>query len=890
MSGPQQIQHLSSDAVFAALRSHQAGLSEAEVEERLREVGPNSLEMADPYKWLRNLAKQFTNFFTLLLIGAAGVCFLADAIQPGENMGLLGGALLGVSLLNAAFSFFQEYRAERAMEALGRFLPQKVWVRRADNTQQILAERLVPGDVLLLREGDRVPADARLVLADRLLVNNAPLTGESQPLSLQAAACGEEQGASEADNLVFGGCSVQRGSGEAVVFATGLRTEFGRLAHLSGTVRKDPSPLEHATAQMVRVLTVIAIGMGLSFFLYGVFAGRSLWMNLVFMMGIIVANVPEGLLPTFTLALAMGSLRMAKKNVLVRRLSAVEGLGAVHVVCTDKTGTLTENRLSLTRLSGARLEAPLDTRRLCLLALLASDVRQAEDGLLGDPLDVAVARYAEQEGFPPSEELMQPTHHFPFEVARRRAAGVGLVQGQRTFAVKGAWEALRPLLSGLADGNACLPAEAQALEAAEQTLRGLAQQGLRVIAVASRPMADEEEFGEDSEPLEHGLIFQGFLGVEDPLRAEVPGAVERCRQAGIQVIMITGDHPDTALAIARKAGILPDEPGEGCFLSGDQLRKLRQSELTAELERGVRVFARTSPEQKMQIVAALKEMDLVVAMTGDGVNDAPALKAADVGIALGSGTDVARESAQVVLLDDNFASIVDGVEEGRTVYANIRKFTNYVLVSNGPEILPYLLYILLRVPLAMTVIQILAIDLGTDIIPSMALGQEPSDSEQMQSPPRARGEGLLSFRVVAHSYFFLGLLEAGWSMFLFFLVLSLGGWSYGEIPPSTDMVYRAATGVALSSILLMQIGNLIGRRFALRSGLDRGLFANRLMLAGIAIQIVFSWGVLYFPPLQTVLGTAPVSPGIYLLAWLGIPLIFGCDYLRKRWRARQASV
>jgi len=354
--------------------------------------------------------------------------------------------------------------------------------------------------------------------------------------------------------------------------------------------------------------------------------------------------------------------------------------------------------------------------------------------------------------------------------------------------------------------------------------------------------------------------------------------------------MITGDHPQTALAVARSSGIVAREEEAGRVLTGAELAELDQQTLAARIAGGVRIFARTTPEQKMKIVAALKSREQVVAMTGDGVNDAPALKAADVGVAMGkSGTDVARAAAQIILLDDNFASIVAGIEEGRTVFANIRKFTNYVLVSNGPEILPYLLYILLPVPLALTVIQILCIDLGTDIVPSMALGQEPPDPEVMNQPPRGRDVRLLSPGLVTHSYLFLGLVEAAWSLTLFFLVLHQGGWHYGEPLAASAPLYRSATGLALATILLMQIGNLVGRRFRLRSGLDVGLWHNRLLVLGMIIQVVFSWGLLYLPQLQKVLGTAPVPYALYLLAWLGIPLLFGLDWLRKQllcWRQR----
>ncbi len=892
MNGMREIQHLEPEAVFSALASRDEGLTESEVRERLLEVGGNTFEIRDRWKSFRSLIKQFTNFFTILLNISAVICFVAHAIQPGESMNILGWALLGVSLLNAMFSFIQEYRAGKAMEALKKFLPPRVLVKRQGKNVEILAEDLVPGDLLIISEGDRIPADARIVNCADVVVNNAPLTGEAKPVALSSNP--SEKRLSESDNVAFAGCSIIKGSGEAVIFATGLRTEFGKIAHLSQAIKPSLSPLERETGHMVRVLTIIATLMGFSFFLYGIFTGRPLWVNLVFMMGIIVANVPEGLLPTFTLSLAMGSLRMARKNVLVKGLNAVEALGAVHMICTDKTGTLTLNELTITRIVDPSTEMDMPEERQCLLlqlALCASEVRQSEKGFSGDPLDVAVARIYTEKGHDFKGVVENTIRHFAFDVEKRRSAGIYRTQEKSIFAVKGAWEAIRPLVSHVQrqTNSSPVPADEAQLNHAEAVMRRLASDGLRVIAVAHRFLdsVQPDNLSENSQDeLERNLVFTGFLGIEDPIRKEVPQAVKKCADAGIEVILITGDHPDTALAVARKSGIVEKER-ERAVLTGDVLDTLTQEQLIKELEQGVRIFARSTPEQKMKIVTALKTMDKVVAMTGDGVNDAPALKSADVGIAMGrEGTDVARESAQIILLDDNFASIVAGIEEGRTVYGNIRKFTNYVLVSNGPEILPYLIYILLPVPLALTVIQILSIDLGTDIIPSMALGQEPPDPEEMKKPPRDRNKGLLTLPLIAHSYLFLGLLEGIWSLCLFFYVLIQGGWKYGQDLSSGDPLYQSATGIALSTILLMQIGNLLGRRFAGRSGLDMGIFRNKLTVLGIAIQIVFSWAVLYFPPVQKILRTGPVDREIYFLAWFGILLIFGMDWLRKKISAR----
>jgi len=874
---------LPASEVHVALRTRLDGLEPEEVRERLLEFGPNVLRTSQTFSWPRSLLRQFTNFFTVLLNVSAGICFVAHVVRPGEGMQVLGFALFGVSALNAAFSFAQEYRAEKAMEALRAFLPPKVTVRRHGSEQTLLAEELAPGDVLLLAEGDRVPADARIVGQHGLLVNNAPLTGESRPVALQADPF--EGRLLEAPNVALAGCQVLRGKGEAIVFATGSRTEFGKIAALSGDTARTPSPLQQETNHMVRVLTRIAVGMGFVFFAYGMVTGRPLMVNLVFMMGIIVANVPEGLLPTFTLSLAMGSVRMARRNVLVSRLNAVEAIGAVHVICTDKTGTLTQNRLSIARVVSPHGEVLSGEarRRVLEAALTASDVSEKDGALAGDPLDVAIAEAWSAEGGRPEAVASTVEEFFPFDVASRRSGAAALRPGgARWFAVKGAWESISALSTSVREGDAEARLTGLNRREIDECIRELAAAGSRVIAVAQRPLEGGEAATQDA--CERELVIEGLLCLEDPLRAEVPAAVARCHEAGIDVILITGDHPETARAVAVEAGIasLEADP-ERVTAVGEEIEGEAIEAVAKRIDRGARIFARSTPEQKMTIVRALQKRHKIVAMTGDGVNDAPALKAADVGIAMGaSGTDVARESAQIVLLDDNFASIVAGVEEGRTVFANIKKFTNYVLVSNGPEILPYLLFILLPVPLALTVIQILSIDLGTDIVPSMALGQEPPEADTMRRPPRTEHDGLLRLPIIAHSYLFLGLIEAAWSLALFFLVLSLGGWRYGDpVLSSNDPLYQSATGIALSTILLMQIGNLIGRRHPDRSGVDRGLFRNKLLLAGILIQVVFSWATLYWPPLSAVLGTQPVEPWIYACAWLGVPLIFFSDLVRK---------
>ena len=906
---PTNVHELTRADLFAALQSRDQGLTDPEVGLRRETYGLNRLERSARRRWIKSLAKHFLNFFSILLIFAAIACWIAERLQPGEGMSLLGWALCAVSLLNSIFAFVQEMRAERAMEELRKFLPQLVQVRREGLVRDLPTEQLVPGDVILLSEGTRIPADARLVHVEEMLVSNAPLTGESRSQAMtHAAVKGELR---ESANIVFAGCSVLRGHGTAVVYATGHQTELGKIAKLSREVHRPASPLERETQRMISILTCIAVVMGALFFLYGVAIGRSVWVNIVFMLGIIVANVPEGLLPTFTLALSMASLRMAKKQVLVKSLGAVEALGAVHVICTDKTGTLTKNELSITSIVDATDGIPLapDQAQACLrVALIASEVagshpsstvclaksrapNRGQTHWTGDPLDVAVAARYEQEFASPTEILKRTRRHYPFDMQKRREAGIYLDGPDVQLAIKGAWESLRPLIGRVrAAGteNDWQTATEELLGQCDQMVHQISASGQRVIAVAVRQLPQLPPQRTHEESLLHMLDLHGLLVFDDPLREQVPAAVATCHEAGIRVLMITGDHPDTARAVAEKCGILephlaPDSGGAEPVIVGTDLLNLTESELAARIDGGVKVFARTTPEQKMKIILALKRLGWIVGMTGDGVNDAPALKAADVGIAMGaSGTDVAREAADIVLLDDNFASIVAGVEEGRAVFANMQKFTTYVLASNVPEIVPFLIFVILPVPLALTVIQILSIDLGTDLLPAIGLGQEPPERDVMRQAPRRAEARLLSCSLMLTSYLFLGTLQAFWSLLLFFYVLRQGGWRWGQELASGDPLYKAATGATLATVVLMQIGNVIGRRSLRQSGLDAGLWNNKLLLLGIAVEILFSWAILYFPPLRQLLGTGPVGLQVWLLSWLGIPLLFGLDVLRKR--------
>ncbi|MBX3128042.1 MAG: cation-transporting P-type ATPase [Polyangiaceae bacterium] len=879
-----QIHNLEAREVHALLGSRPEGLTDAEAARRLAELGPNTLAPPPRLRWLRILGKHVANLFSLLLWVAAALCTVADRMQPGEGMGLLGLALAAVALLNVAFSFGQEMRAERAMKALTRLLPARITVRRAGLEREVETTTLVPGDVVVLEEGDRIPCDLRLVEAVDLLVNNAPLTGESRHVSLHGDPVPGGR-LRESLNLAFAGCAVLRGSGVGVAHATGARTEFGKLAELSVHVRRPPTPLEHEVRRTVRVLTAVAVTMGLLFFAYGVMSGRPIWVNVVFMLGIIVANVPEGLLPTLTLALARGSVRLARRRVLVKSLSAVEALGAVDVICTDKTGTLTRGELEVTLVADAHDGEPLadaSARALLEAVVAASEIHGRPGAFTGDPLDVAAANALGRLGGDPGAVAATIVRRLAFDARRRRAAGVAVRDGAPRFAIKGAWEVVRPHVTRVAGRGGETPADATGIAAADATVHRLASRGLRVIAVAERVLTGDEITAPEP-TLETDLVLLGFVCCEDPLRERVPDALARCHEAGIRVLLVTGDHPDTARAIAERAGILAATAPSDAVLTGDELEATAEHEVADRLRGGACVFARTTPEQKLKIVGALKHMGLVVAMTGDGVNDAPALRAADVGVAMGvQGTDVAREAAQIVLLDDDFASIVAGVEEGRAVFANVQKFTSYVLASNVPEIVPFLAYVTFPVPLALTVVQILSIDLGTDLLPAIGLGEEPPDAETMRTPPRGRRTRLLSASLMLRSYLVLGVLEAAWAMLTFFLYLDAGGWRWAHGTDVDAVLLRGATGLTLVAVVFTQVANLVGRRTETASGLDRGLARNPLLLLGIALELAFAVAVVYWPPLNRLLGTAPVPAGWVAFAALGAPVFFVVDVARKR--------
>lgn len=861
-----KINNLTKEEVFRNLVTSESGLSGEEAKKRLSEFGHNEIKEAKKTPLSVRFLKQFTHFLAILLWIGAGLAVLSEYLHPGEGMLTLGLAIIGVIFINAIFTFIQEYRAEKSIEKLKLLLPFYVKVIRGGKQTEIPAREAVPGDVIILSEGDKVPADSRLIETAYLMVNNAPLTGESEPVPLQQEPYSGEL--IESKNIAFAGTTVVSGSGKAVVFATGMRTEFGRIAHLTSAVEAGLSPLQKEIVKATRIIAFLAAVMGIVFFFIGQFVGRSFWENFIFAVGIIVANVPEGLLPTVTLSLAMGSQRMAKKKALIKTLTSVETLGSVTVICTDKTGTLTQNRME------AKEAWTLDDNQtavdlLMKTAFLCNNAKFVEGQYKGDPTETALLRYARENiGDLKAERISE----IPFDSERKRMTTINMVDERKFAFTKGALENVLPLCSYVLMNEEKTPIDEKSKEKIINSYHALMDRGLRVLSFAY-----SEVLTPDSEP-EKDMIFLGLIGLEDPPRPEVPDAIKKCCEAGIRIIMITGDGSRTAAAIAREIGLVKGNP---TVIEGRDFIKMSDRELREKLSEKEIIFARMTPKHKMRVVSILKEEGERVAVTGDGVNDAPALKKADIGIAMGiAGTDVAKEAADMILLDDNFATIINAIEEGRAVYENIRKFISYIFSSNIPEIVPYLAYVLFKIPLPLTIMQILAVDLGTDMLPALALGAEKPTAGLMRQPPRDPKERLLNFKLLSRAYLFLGPIEAAAGLFGFFYVLRAGGWQ-GEMLAANNLLYMQATTACLTAIIITQIANVFACRSFRESVFSIGFFSNRLIFAGIVFEIALQLFIVYHPWGNAIFATSPIAAQMWLILIPFAVLLFAAEEARK---------
>jgi Ca2+-transporting ATPase len=859
------------------------GLSAEEASRLLAQHGPNEIAEAKGPSHVRQFLANFVGLLALLLWAGAALALVA-------GMPELSVAIVVVILVNAVFSYFQEHRAEQAVAALRKMLPLRVRVRRDAETVEIANEEIVPGDVLLLAPGDRVAADADLLVASDLRVDESTLTGES------ARVAPEEH--------VLAGTYVTAGTAEALVTATGMATRFGRIAELAQQTQRERSPLERELDHLTRIVALLAVAIGGLFFVVATLAGMGLTDRFVFAIGVTVALVPEGLLPTVTLSLALATQRMAKRNALVRRLSSVETLGETTVICTDKTGTLTENQMTAQRIwtpdgeltvEGAGYEPfgrfhadegvidPSPLVELLRAGLLCNDARliHGQDGwsILGDPTEAALVVLAEKGGLRHEQEAARAPRlsELPFSSERKRMTTVHLVGDERVAYVKGAAEVILPrtTLTDEARGNA------SAAEAAME------RDALRVLAVARRVLPADA--GNDADAIEQHLEFLALVGMNDPPRPDVPDAVRRCREAGIRIIMVTGDNGRTAEAVARRIELLD---GDVHIITGPELAALDDGELRRRLAERDVIFARIEPEQKLRLAELLRADGEVVAMTGDGVNDAPALKHADIGIAMGrSGTEVAKEAADLILIDDNFASVVAAVEEGRAVYDNIRRFAGYHFCSNVGELTPFLVWGISggAVPLPLVVMQVLAIDLGTDQLPAIALGTERAEPGTMARPPRPRSEHLLNRAVARRVFGRIGPIEGLAAMASFLFAYWLAGWRPWEALTDSGTLYREATTMTMAGIVMAQVGAGLAWRTNRLSLRAIGLWSNRLLLVGIGFEVAMIALLAYTPGLDDIFHTSDLSVWHWLFLLLWPPLVLGADEARKAVTRRKGS-
>ena len=902
-----RIYKLPSSEVYSELETSKRGLSTEEAEKRLEKYGANQIEEIKKtpiiYEFLANLYQ----LLALLLWAASILAFISGTPQ-------LGLAIIAVIIINAIFSFWQEYQAEKAIEALKRILPTTAKVIRDGKESEILSSQLVPGDIMILEEGDNISADARLVEAFQMKVDSSTLTGESKPVWKVAEVEEGDENPVEVHNLVFAGTSVVSGSGRAVVFATGVHTEFNKIAALTQEVKDELSPLQKELRRVTQIIAILAVLMGLILFTVNIYlVSLPLSVAFLFAIGLTVANIPEGLLPTVTLSLAASVQKMAQKNALIKRLSSVETLGSTNIICTDKTGTLTRNEMTVRKIwipyeildvTGTGYEPQgeflyqgeevsheqiRELRLLMRSATFANDAKLVKPSklgekwkILGDPTEAALLVAARKNGFDWKERINEQPRilELPFDSKRKSMSSIHQKGPVKMAYIKGAPKKMIALSSQISvDGKVRIFSE----EEKEQIIRvhdELAASGLRILGMAYRELPpDFEDYRPQS--VEKDMVFVGMVAMQDPPRPEVKPAVEDCHRAGIRILMITGDYGLTAQSIAEEVGIISGEPCQ--IIKGKELDKLSDEQVKEILRGDCNViFARAVPEHKMRIASLLESEDEIVAMTGDGVNDAPALKKADIGVAMGiTGTDVAKEASDMILTDDNFATIVGAIKEGRTIYENIRKFITYIFSHETAEIIPFVLMVVLGIPLPITVMQILAIDLGTDTLPALALGVGPSESDVMDRPPRSRKEGLLNRFVIIRGYVFLGLIEAVLVMSGYFWVLFSAGWSFGIDLSFSDPLYLKATTMVFAGIVMAQIGNLLGCQTTRTSAFKVGLFKNRWILRGIIFEVIVLLSIIYIPLLQNIFSTTALglTEWLYLLPF--IPIIFFAEELRK---------
>ncbi len=906
------------DEVYSLLGSNKDGLDSNKISDLQSQYGKNQIKTRKKTPLIIVFLSNFISLMAILLWAGGLIAIISGTME-------LGIAIWLVNVINGVFSFIQEYRAEKATDALKKMLPAHARVLRDGKEVMIMAEDMVPGDVVLIEEGDLISADARLINATELQVDQSTLTGESSPAHKIAETIKiKDTNDFEFTNMIFAGTTASKGDGKAVVINIGMDTEFGKIAHLSQSMKEEKSPLQKELDKLTRQISIIAISIGIVFIAASMFVVHTPFSQaFIFALGMMVAFIPEGLLPTVSLSLAMAVQRMAKKHALVKKLSSVETLGATTVICSDKTGTLTKNEMTVTNISvinkkykvtGAgyspdgdilyndvRIDRHSEEDLLFLLKgaalcsnakVVPSEENKEKFTVLGDPTEACLDVVSEKAGI----NLVELKKHYvrlkelPFDSVRKRMTTINTlpekIDGRSKIAfTKGAPLEVVKLASHIREDGSIRKMNDDDLKKIERMNDEYAKEGLRVLAVAYRLIDDDFDTSADMknstiETVEKDYVFMGLIVMLDPPHPEIFEAVEKCKKAKIKIIMITGDYGLTAESIAKKIGIVEGENPR--VINGLEFEDMSDNDIKEALKEEV-IFARFSPSQKYRVVENLQGMGNIVAVTGDGVNDAPALKKAEIGIAMGiTGTDVAKESADMILTDDNFASIVDAIEEGRAVYNNIQKFLMYILNSNMSEAMPSAVFLFSKggIPLPLTVMQILSIDLGTDMVPALGLGTEKAEAGIMDKPPRKKSAPLLNKNILFKAFCWYGLLEGIIAIGAYFWANYLNGWP-GIPLADSGVFYREATTMTLAAIIFCQIGAVMNSRTEKQSVFKRGIVGNKMVNIGILFEIALLCILMYVPAFHNLFNTAPL--GLY--DWLYLIccpfFMIAVDELRK---------
>lgn len=876
-----QIYNLKAEEVLQKFSASKGGLTSKEAQKRLKEFGKNAVKKKQNWSWFSILLGQFNDALVWILLVAGFLAFLFSEYRDTT-------IILLIVFINAAIGFFQEYKAEKTLENIKKLSSEKAVVMRDGEKIEIDARFLVPGDIICLSPGDTAAADAYLIEGYDVYVNEFIFTGESKPKKKQVGVLeGGGHLVADISNMIFMGSSVTRGEIMAVVVRTGMKTELGRIAYLVNEVKEDETPLQKHMRILGRDVSILAVSIGVLVLIAGYYNETSWYDNFLFALALSVSVVPEGLPAAISVALSLGMKKLLKHNVLAKKLNAVETLASVNIICSDKTGTITRNELMVTNVIAGDDEFAVDgegygekgnffqfgriadqknfplLEKIMRIAHLCNEAALVQRGgkfsITGDPTEGALLVAAEKydRNFERLCENERKINKIPFSSEKMRMSVIAKnTKGEINSYVKGSPDVLIDLCTHKQTISGIIPFTAEEKRKAKNSYDTMSKQALRVLAFAERSL---EDIAEDKilEEADRNLVWVGMMGMIDPPRADVQKAIDECLSSGIKVIMITGDYEVTAEAIARKVGLLRLPNAE--IINGKTLNGLSDAELIKKISEKEVVFARIAPEQKLRIATALKNNGAVIAMTGDGVNDAPALKKADIGIAMGIiGTDVAKEASDMILLDDNFASIVRAIREGRTIFQNLKKFVYYVFTSNVSEFFTVVIGVLLQIPAPISAVQILAIDLGTDILPSFSLSLEPSEPNIMKRKPFGIKERLIGFQGIWRLVS-VGIIMATGAVIAFVLSMKRGGWDFGNKIDTSSVLYVTSTTAAYAVLAMTQMANLLEARSAELSVFTIGFFKNKFAIGAIFISTGILLLFMYIPLCQEYLHMLPIT-------------------------------